>query len=245
MNHCFDISPIANNISLDPLSEILAGITKQLIAGTSGDFIDVGAYQGQLTDYVYNNCQDPSRNIIIFEPNKLAYASLMDKYKYIKRVQVNNLAIYSKKDNYVLHDYGSESMICTNSISYAIPVTTLDSLYGMDKRIIGLIKIRINGGESHALSGAHKLISSGNIQSIIFQIHPWQFTEYTDTAIIEKYLISLLSYYKYIYLINQMTLHIHKVCGALDIIELMSKINYCDVYDCACCSIELKFADKN
>ena len=235
MNHCFDTTPLG----IDKLSECLADITKQLINNTSGDIIDIGAYQGLWTDYVYNNCQDSSRNIILYEPNKTSYKDLIEKYKYVKRIMVNNLAIYSKRGDHSFYDDGPESVISENMMSYTVPATTLDSLYSLNKKKIGILKVRTNGNEAHILSGAQTIISTGKVESLLFQISPWQFTNYTDASLIEKYLISLLQHYKYVYILNQTTMKLHKCEAIMDVIDLINHINYCDMYECICTSFAL------
>jgi FkbM family methyltransferase len=253
MEHCFDIGPsiILSKLSgspvttddiisiIDPVSELIAKVTKQLIQTTSGDFIDIGAYKGKWTDYVYNNCLDVNRRIILFEPCPPLYTDLVNKYKLTKRIQYSNLAITSKRGNIVLIEDAQSSEIYRDNETYfdyqirhTVPGVTYDGLFKNKK--VSIVKIRANGHECHILSGMQETLQENNIEAIIFEFTPHKYGYYKNALLIEKYLLSLIQRFQYVYVLEREHLKITRLESAIDVFDFIQQIAFWDTYDCFC-----------
>lgn len=239
MSHCFDIGPLSSNLlMIDPISEILASATKQLIRATSGEFVDIGAYRGNWTDYVYNNNTDIIRRIHVFEPDTKSYKYLIHKYKTIKLIDVNNLAIYSSKQIINFFENGAEST-CTYGCNRQVPSTSIDSLY--KNRLLGIVKIRTNGSECNIISGMQETMKNNNIESVIFDFIPIN-TGYIDNKLyIETYLLALKHYFTFIYIIEREHLKIITMKEEIDVYDFIEDMCAIDCYDCICSRVEIKF----
>jgi FkbM family methyltransferase len=238
----------ANDIisMIDPLSELIANVTKQLIQTTSGDFIDIGAYKGKWTDYVYNNCLDVSRRIILFEPCPPLYNELVQKYKCTKRIQYSNLAITSKRGNIVMVDDAQSSQIYREDETYfdyqvrhTVPGVTYDGLFKTKK--VGIVKIRTNGHECNVLSGMQETMQENNIGSMIFEFTPIKYGYYKNSLLIEKYLLQLIQRFAYVYILEREHLKIIRIESGLDVFDFMKDILMWDSYDCFCAQNPINF----
>lgn len=254
MEHCFDTGPILQVSSLyseenlciiDPLSELLAKITKQLIQNTSGSIVDIGAYRGKWADYIYNNCPDATRRIYLFEPSMQSYAYIAKKYKGLARFQFHNLALSSSRkalrfiedeQSSKVYSDGDDSMLLYKAID--APSIKYDAIF-KDKHI-GIVKIRTNGHEISILSGMQEAMQENNVESIIFECNAISYGFYDDTLYIHKYLSSLKYRFKYIYVIERETLKLIKIETREETETFMYSMNLLDIYDIICCNFELK-----
>ena len=246
MSHCFDINPQIvikktnepDKLYHDRLSLILASITKQLICNTSGNIIDIGAYNGKWTDYVNNNNPDLNRRILLFEPSPVEYVYLLHKYKTCKRITVNNLAIGAHRGYVHFTDAGPDST-CLNISDTEAPVTTYDSLF--KDRKMGIVKIRVNGYETYVLSGMQESMQNNNIQSLIFDFCPIDGGYRDGQLLIQKYLIALLERFAYVHIIVRDNMSIKYITCTTDVFDFMEKCDINDTYDCICSNVCLKF----
>jgi FkbM family methyltransferase len=225
MEHCFDTGPILtistlyiedNICIIDPLSELIANITKQLIQNTSGCFVDIGGYRGKWTDYVHNNCSNIERSIFIYEPAYTAYSILKNKYAKSTRIQLHNLAITSGYKGLAFVDddqssrvYNIEDDIYAQHKVINVPGIKYDTIF--KNKQVGVVKIRTNGHEMHVLSGMQESMQENNIDAIIFECNGIAYGFYDDELYIHKYLRSLKQRFKYIYAIEREYLHINKI----------------------------------
>lgn len=254
MEHCFDTGPILQISSLysednlciiDPLSEIIAKITKQLIQNTSGCIVDIGAYRGKWTDYVHNNCPDSTRKIYLFEPSMESYVYIAKKYKHMSRFQIHNLAISSsKKLLRFIEDQQSSKVYCDGDdpmLLYKaidVPAIKYDAIF--KDKLTGIVKIRTNGHEINVLSGMQETMRENNIESIIFECNAINYGFYEEVLYIHRYLPSLKERFKYIYAIDREHLKLMKMGTIDEVCQFMYSMNLLDTYDIVCCNFELK-----
>jgi FkbM family methyltransferase len=254
MEHCFDTGPILQVSSLhseeniciiDPLSELLAKITKQLIQNTSGSMVDVGAYRGKWADYVYNNCPDSMRKIYLFEPSMESYAYIAKKYRGLSRFQFHNLALSSSRKNLRFIEDQQSSKVYVDGDDYTllynainVPSIKYDSIF-KDKHI-AIVKIRTNGHEINVLSGMQESMQENKVESIIFECNAISYGFHEDTMYIHKYLPSLKEKFKYIYAIEREYLKTSKIETNNEMKAFMYSMNLLDAYDIVCCNYELK-----
>jgi|GEM_PF-7072351 len=144
-------------------------------------FVDVGAHVGTwalpLSPFF--------RKVIAFEPNPLAYKSLLKNVKLNKmnNVIVENMALWNNptgKLKMVLYNAPSHSTLLKKHPlenvtgdkigETKVKVTSLDYYLRSDKERIGLIKIDVEGGEVKVIEGAINTIEQHR-PSLVIEVH--------------------------------------------------------------------------
>lgn len=133
-----------------------------------GTYIDVGANIGNHSVFFNQHCD--SEKVISIEISKTIHDVLSTNLKNNtkKRNETLNIGIAHKKGFATISDIPSENVGMTKVIDYdngEIPIDTMDNLFG-DLKNITLIKIDIEGGESHILLGMDKILT--NSSPVIF-----------------------------------------------------------------------------
>jgi FkbM family methyltransferase len=254
MEHCFDTGPILQVSSLyseenlciiDPLSELIAKLTKQLILNTSGSIVDVGAYRGKWADYVHNNCPDVSRKIYLFEPSIDSYSYISKKYRKHPQFQFYNLALSSARavlrfidddQSSKVYCEGEDSMLLYKAIN--VPSIKYDSIF--KGKHIGIVKIRTNGHEINILAGMQESMQDNNIESIIFECNGISYGFHETEMYIHKYLKALKKKFSYIYAIERETLKLIQMETKIELKNFIYSMNLLDVYDIICCNCQLQ-----
>ncbi len=155
----------------------------------SGDVVfDVGAYVGQWTDEVFQQCQGDRLQIHSFEPHPQTYQKLVGNLaQAITTGQVfpNNFAVSNSEEIKTLYDYQNTPFLNTiyrrsskNEKLYQLGIpqqfpillTTLDA-YCQRWQIkrINFLKIDVEGSELDVLKGATKMLQSGKIDYLQFE----------------------------------------------------------------------------
>ena len=151
---------------------------KSIIEINDPIIFDVGANQGQTIDSIRNVF--PKSSIHSFEPSKVCFKLLKDKYGGIDNIKVNNVAVGAEKGILEFNEYSWSAL---NSLlkraftkaeivdNYNVDVISLDD-YCIKNSInsINLLKTDTEGYELNVLKGAFKLMDNNKIQYVYVEV---------------------------------------------------------------------------
>jgi FkbM family methyltransferase len=155
------------------------------LVGPHETVIDVGANIGFMTAAALSAVR--TANVIAFEPHPKLFDRLSrnhelwvrDRPDISGRLRLEPCAVSDRSHVaklYVSRDFAGNQGIatledgCSESDAIAVNTVTLDDYLGIDKKI-GLMKIDIEGHELALLTGAAKVLESGNIRDILYEDH--------------------------------------------------------------------------
>jgi len=150
------------------LSEDLkrAGIEPEVI-------MDIGANIGQSAYEFYFTW--PSVKVYCFEPVKTTFGELSSNTDSLENVSCHRVAIGNQEGEATIHVHDQSGMsslsVEEGSRTERVPVTTLDRIadqMGIDQ--IDLLKVDVEGHEMNVLKGANKMLSQGNINSVLVEV---------------------------------------------------------------------------
>ena len=157
---------------------------------TSGDFIDAGCYDGRDCVRFLESTLNNNSFVYGFEPDKTNYQKCKRILGDFKNVSVYDLGLSdSKKEKLFLSDEGEKARV-TNSGNCMVKMDTLDNF--MSDKLVGFIKMDIEGSEKSALLGARRHIENDKPNMMISVYHKAE-----DMIVIPKLLLDISPEYRF------------------------------------------------
>ena len=164
-------------------------IFKNIILNKDSVIIDGGGFNGEFTDEILKK---NFHKIYIYEPDTNFYNDLLKKYKFEKKVEILNLALFDKEQIITLSENSNASSIMEN-IEDGTKVKAVDISKEFKKyKNIDLLKLNIEGAEYNVIS---RLIETQEINKVTYLLVQFHKEHDLDGSKFEKINLEILKNY--------------------------------------------------
>ena len=157
-----------------PVCEVISRLLKK-----DNIAVDVGANAG-IVSTLMSACVGPKGSVYAFEPHPTIFDLLkrnVAQNGYADRTSCKNCAVSDQVGSIFLSvPEDHEANIGTAHVSSSggaggksCQATTLDEQFAENSTVINLLKIDTEGHEPEVLRGANKILSSGSVQTVVFE----------------------------------------------------------------------------
>ena len=168
-------------------------IFKNIILNKDSVIIDGGGFNGEFTDEILKK---NFYKIYIYEPDKNFYNNLLKKYKFEKKVEILNLALFNKEQTITLSENSNASSIM-ESRKDGTKVKAVDISKEFKKyKNIDLLKLNIEGAEYNVIS---RLIETQEINKVKYLLVQFHKEHDVDGSKFEKINLEILKNYNIIF----------------------------------------------
>jgi FkbM family methyltransferase len=182
-------------------------------------FLDLGCNLGTYTDLINKNLK--TKKIYIFEPSKICFQFLQDKYQQ-KKINIYNKALSNRKKTLKFYEKEIVSQSTLNNKKskvfnniknksiYNINCISLDEFYKMNnlREIYDLIKIDCEGEDYNIIKGAKNLLKKNLIKLLKIEIEFEKNNFYEIIKYLNRFNYKLVSFTKVKFNNNQSINHI-------------------------------------
>ena len=187
-------------------------------------FLDLGSNLGTYTDLINKNLK--MKKIYIFEPSKICFKFLQEKYKN-RKIYIFNKALSDRKKNIKFYEKEITSQSTLNNKKnrvfnniknksiYNIDCITLDQFYRINglKEIYDLVKIDCEGEDYNIIKGAKNLLKKNLIKFLKIEIEFENNNFYKIIDYLNKFDYKLLTFTKVKFNKDQTINHIDAYFG--------------------------------
>ncbi len=187
-------------------------------------FLDLGSNLGTYTDLINKNLK--MKKIYIFEPSKICFKFLQEKYKH-RKIYIFNKALSDRKKNIKFYEKEITSQSTLNNRKnrvfnniknksiYNIDCITLDEFYRINglREIYDLVKIDCEGEDYNIIKGAKNLLKKNLIKFLKIEIEFENNNFYKIIDYLNKFDYKLLTLTKVKYNKDQSINHIDAYFG--------------------------------
>ena len=143
-------------------------IFKNIILNKDSVIIDGGGFNGEFTDEILKK---KFHKIYIYEPDPNFFNDLIKKYKFEKKIEILNLALFNKEKIITLSENSNASSIMENSED-GTKVKAVDTSKEFKKyKNIDLLKLNIEGAEYDVISGLIETQELNKVKYLLVQFH--------------------------------------------------------------------------
>lgn len=143
-------------------------IFKNIMLNKDSVVIDGGGFNGEFTDEILKKT---FHKIYIYEPDTNFYNDLLKKYKFEKKVEILNLALFNKEQTINLSKNSNASSIMENSED-GTEVKAVDISKEFKKyKDIDLLKLNIEGAEYDVISRLIETQEINKVKYLLVQFH--------------------------------------------------------------------------
>lgn len=143
-------------------------IFKNIMLNKDSVVIDGGGFNGEFTDEILKKT---FHKIYIYEPDTNFYNDLLKKYKFEKKVEILNLALFNKEQTINLSKNSNASSIMENSED-GTKVKAVDISKEFKKyKDIDLLKLNIEGAEYDVISRLIETQEINKVKYLLVQFH--------------------------------------------------------------------------
>lgn len=168
-------------------------IFKNIILNKDSVIIDGGGFNGEFTDEILKK---NFHKIYIYEPDTNFYNDLQKKYKFEKKVEILNLALFNNDQIITLSENSNASSIMENS-EYGTKVKAADISKEFEKyENIDLLKLNIEGAEYDVIS---RLIETQEIDKVKYLLVQFHKEHDLDGSKFEKINLEILKNYNIVF----------------------------------------------